>query len=213
MHVAHDARRFRPLRSFRRLWHRRKIPSLLVGHHHGKRDPIAFRRPLQIARVGHDARDLGDRTFVVHPPHEDLLTLRLAFREIRDPRSVGRPPGVGPLHEEAVARSVGLDDPELRLPLVLNAVHHRPLVDDLRAVGRDLRVSDPLPIEDVIRGEPSLTGGLLRPRGRGPNDCDQAQSYATRHESPPSRPASVSALGKNLFHHRKDEVARHDREL
>ncbi len=68
-------------------------------------------------------------------------------------------------------RSVGIHDPQVGLPLVLELVDVLPRVHDARAVGRDLRVADALPIEPVLGGEQRLGSDFLRAQrddaGRG----------------------------------------------
>ena len=84
-------------------------------------------------------------------------------------------------------RSVGVDDPQLRVPLVLELVHVLARVDDARAVRRDLRVADPLPVELVLRRQQRRRSRFLR---------DQADASAGRHR----RPALRRRRGASLAH-------------
>src|SRR5213592_593720 len=43
--------------------------------------------------------------------------------EKRDAGPVGRPAGIGALHQESVLRAVGIHDPQTRIPAVVDLVH------------------------------------------------------------------------------------------
>ena len=160
-----DPRRLRPLGAGRGRGHA-DLPGLLVGDEHRERDRFAVGRPLRVGRGLSDMGDLRGRAFGVHPAHEQLRALGLAVGEIQDPRAVRRPAGARAFPQSAVLGAVGVHHPERRLPLVLELVHVAPGVDDLRPVGRELRVGDLLPVEVMLDGEERVGRGFLSRGGR-----------------------------------------------
>ncbi len=106
--------------------------------------------------------DGGRLTVDIHPADEDLRSLRLTLRQVEHPLAVRRPARPAALDEEPVLRAVGVDDPELGVPLVFEYVHVLPRVDDARSVRRNLRVADALQIHVVVGRQEVRRALLLR---------------------------------------------------
>src|SRR6185295_20078851 len=105
---------------------------------HRERDRLAVRRPGDPTWSVLDVSHLSRCALGVHPTDEDLCARRLALPYERDPCSIGRPPRVGALREEPIARAVGIHDPKRRLPAIVHLVDRPAAVDDLLPVRRDL---------------------------------------------------------------------------
>ena len=65
-------------------------------------------------------------------------------------------------------RAVRVQDPQRRFPLVVLLVDGLPRVDDARAVGRDLRVVDALPVQVMLGRQQRRGASLLRREARLP---------------------------------------------
>ena len=130
-----------------------------------------------------DSGDLRGGAFGVHPAHEDLRALRFALGRERDAVARRRPAGARALGEEAIAAAVGVHDPERRLALVVHLVDPAARVDDLTAVGRELRFGDRLHVEVeierqavVLRRARAVLGALRhRHVGAGEKQTDEQQ--------------------------------------
>src|SRR5262245_37058673 len=87
-----DARRLGPLRPLGR---RRELdlPRVLAWSEHGEGQAGAVGRPLEIAGVLGDPRDLRDSASRVHPSDVDLALTGRARRQVGDARAVGGPAG------------------------------------------------------------------------------------------------------------------------
>jgi len=180
--VDHAGRRG-PFRARGRLRHG-DLPERRVGHEQREGDRLAVGRPARVGGRLLHAGDLRDRPLGIHPADEDLRPLGLTVGEIDDPRPVRGPAGARSLYEEALMRPVGVHDPQRRFPFVLQLVHPAAGVDDLRAVGRDLRVARLLPVEVMLDGEERVRRGLLRGDGNGGEQ--QREQQRGTHEGPPS---------------------------
>jgi len=78
---------------------------------------------------------------------------RLARGDVRDAGAIPGPDRAAPLHEEAVARSVGVHHPELRLPPVVQLLDVAAEVDHLPTVAGKLRRADVLEVEVLGKGK------------------------------------------------------------
>ena len=175
-----DARRRRPLRAFR-LGRHTDGPFLLLRLEHRKRDRLAVRRPADAARRLQDVGDLRGRTGGVDPAHKHLRPFRLALGHVQQPLPVRRPPRGGTLDEEAMFRAVALHHPGLRLPFVLDLVHMFARIDDARAVGRDLRIAHPFPVQVMLCGQQSGRARLLTTQPDAPDHGNHQRDDNTSH--------------------------------
>ena len=128
----------RPLRALRPTGDR-DGPLGFRRDHHRKGQRPAVRRPRQATgRLGEMA-DLGLGPLRVHPAHEDLGGAIPVRAHERDPLAVRRPHRTATVGQPPGPRAVGIHDVQLRHPAVLHPVDVPALVQDLAAVGRDLR--------------------------------------------------------------------------
>src|SRR5204863_403802 len=104
----------------------------------------------------------------------------LTGRDVSDASAVGRPTRLRAFDEEAVARPVRVHDPDFIFKLVVHLVRPTARIDYLRAVGRDLRRVDVLPIEIGVYGQTVAPGGVGIKREREDND-GQGQGSNTTH--------------------------------
>ena len=79
-------------------------------------------------------------------------------------------------------RPVGVHDPQRRFPFVFELVDVLPRVDDARAVRRDLRVVDALPVEPVLGREQRRRPRFLR-RERRAADGDHDRAHRRERKS------------------------------
>src|SRR5581483_9794140 len=114
----------------------------------------------------------------------DLRSLRLAVREVDDALSVGGPARVRSLDEEAMLRAVGVQDPDLGVPAVLDRVDVLPRVQQPPAVGRDLDVVDALPIEVVLGRQAGRAARFLRAERGRRGDGDRQRTREALHRTP-----------------------------
>ena len=114
-----------------------------------------------------DAGHLRHRAFRIHPPHEDLRPpVRLG--DIADPGAVRRPARASAFDQETLLGAIPVHDPEGGIPAVLLLVHPATGKDDPGSVGRNLGVTDLLPVEIVLHGEQGVGGRFLRGEHAGP---------------------------------------------
>ena len=137
-------------------------------------DQVTLRRRLL------DARDLRHGAFGVHVADEDLRAARLALRGVGDAIAGRRPARAAAADEEAVLAAVGVHDPQRRLAAVGLLVDPAARVDDLRPVGRDLRIGDGLVFEIEIEGQ--AVGGrcLGRDQCRRGSQCERPRKSLHR---------------------------------
>src|SRR5215471_18623776 len=84
--------------------------------------------------------------------------------------------------------AVGIDDPEIRMPLVGHDVVELPHIDDALPVGRDLRIGGQLEVKDIVDGQRFcwVAGpGYPAPEENGGDHQDSLHTDA-RHELPPT---------------------------
>ncbi len=141
-------------------------PGSLHWHQHAEPDRLAVGRPPDVADVLIDARDLRRRPFGLHPANEELRAAWIAALEIGDARAVGRPAGAAAFVEKAVLAPVRVHDPQLGVEAILELVDVSPRVDDLRAVGRDLRIRHLLEVEILLDGEERVGSVFLSEKRR-----------------------------------------------
>ena len=155
--------------------------SLLVGHEHRERDPLAVGRPRDGARrldeVG-EPRGLAG----VHPAHVELRAA-LGRRHVREARAVGRPARRAELFgfgaQRSVVGAVGVHDPQIAARAVGHDVEARAHVDDAAAVGRDLRIVGVFELEHVDRLQALRVGQV----GGAGGDETRHQGHAERGEN------------------------------
>ena len=138
--------RLGPTRSVRTSRHADR-PWMVRIDRHAEGDLRAVRRPLDVAGAVLQVGDLRFGTLGVHPAHEDLGPFVVAAPGEEDAVSARRPLRRRSLREAALPRPVGVHDIHLGVAAVVDPVHPAAGVDDLGAVGRELRVRDPLPVE------------------------------------------------------------------
>src|SRR5437773_5652469 len=80
--------------------------------------------------------------------------------------------------------AVVLHDPRLGLPLVFDRVHVLPRVHDARAVGRNLRLPDALPVEIMLGGQQRGRPGLLAVKRHATDDGNHESDSKTFHGEP-----------------------------
>ena len=124
-----------------------------VRHPAGERDPLAVGRPERVGGAALEPGDRGDRALRVHPANEDLGAAGLARRREEDAGAVRRPLRAAAVQKAPLPGAVRVHDPQRRLAPVLELVDPAQRVDDLRAVGRDLRVGHRLHVEVLLEGE------------------------------------------------------------
>src|SRR5436309_10037954 len=75
--------------------------------------------------------------------------------------------------------AVALHDPGLGLPLVFDRVHVLTRVHDARAVGRNLRLPDALPVEIMLGGQQRGRTGLLAVKRHATDDGNHESDSKT----------------------------------
>ena len=113
----------------------------------------SVRRPRHAGRRLIDARHLRGCPFGVHPADEDLRASRFAGCRVGDAVAGRRPAGARTLHQKTVPAAVRVHDPERGFAAVVHLVDPAARVDDLRAVGRQLRIGDGLHLEKGVERE------------------------------------------------------------
>ena len=131
-----------------------------------ERDGAAIRRPLRRSRA---FRKIGElpRLPAIHRKNENLARLRLAvlFRcaHKREAFAVRRPTAtrISGTSRDLTRRSSGRGhDPDRRVVTIMFGVDAHARIDNLRAIWRNLRISQPLERINIGRSDQPLFGGV-----------------------------------------------------
>ena len=166
-------------------------------HQHVEGDEASIGRPAESARRFEELGE-GRGLAGVHPAEVDL-----AVRGVREPVAVAGPAGRTASREAPVVGAIGVDDPEFAALPVLHDVHRGPHVDDLAAVGRDLRVGRVFELEDVHGLEAGL--GMGRD-GRGQGEEEEGEGRVWGGRAGAGSPGGSVAGGHRVLGHGRDGV-------
>jgi hypothetical protein len=109
----------------------------------------------------------------VHVFHKQLRAPGLTLRNIGNAGAVGRPGRTAAPRKEAVAAAIGIHDPKVAHPAVVDLVDPRAGINDLHAIGRDHRTRHRFHVEEMLKGQlvDLLRHALLRRKNEQAEQC------------------------------------------